>query len=72
MGAISKKGFVNIPRTMPYILNILDYLAKNNGGSPVGSTYLSLWCRDFGTGFIEIKDIDELVVEARFSGNAQA
>jgi hypothetical protein len=64
-----KKGFVNIPRAMPYILNILDYLSKNSGGTPVSSTYLSLWCRDFGTGFIEIKDIDELAVEAGFSGS---
>jgi len=64
-----KKGFVNIPRTMPYILKIIDNLSKRNGGSPLSATYLSLWCRDFGTAFIEIKDIDELASEAGFSGS---
>ena len=61
-----KKGFVNIPRAMPIILKILDALAPN--GKPVSSTYLALWCRDFGTGYIEIKDIDSLALESGFSG----
>lgn len=59
-----KVGFVNIPRAMPLILNIMDYLSSQ----PVSSTYLALWCRDFGTGFIEISDVDELAAEAGFTG----
>lgn len=59
-----KKGFVNIPRAMPLVLKIMDYLSPK----PVSSTYLSLWCRDFGTGFIEIHDIDTLAAEAGFNG----
>lgn len=64
-----KKGFVNVPRVMPLILNIMDYLVKKEGGKPVSNTYLALWCRDFGTAFLEIKDSDELASEAGFSGN---
>lgn len=64
-----KKGFVNIPRVMPLILKIMDYLSKKEGGKPVSNTYFALWCRDFGTAFVEIKDSDELASEAGFSGN---
>lgn len=65
----TKKGFVNIPRVMPLILKIMDYLSKKEGGKPVSETYFALWCRDFGTAFIEIKDSDELASDAGFSGN---
>ena len=65
----TKTGFVNIPRVMPLILNIMDYLVKKEGGKPVSNTYFALVCRDFGTAFIEIKDNDELASEAGFSGN---
>lgn len=61
-----KKGFVNIPRSLPLILKIMDVLSPK--GKPVSSTYLALWCRDFGTGFIEIKDLDLLAIEAGFKG----
>lgn len=59
-----KSGFVNIPRAMPLILKIMDHISPQ----PVSSTYLALWCRDFGTGLVEISDIDELAAEAGFTG----
>lgn len=59
-----KAGFVNIPRAMPLMLNIMNYLAPK----PVSDTYFALWCRDFGTGFVEINDLDLLALEAGFSG----
>lgn len=62
-------GFVNIPRAMPLILNIMDYLSKKQGGKPVSNTYFALWCRDYSTAFVEIKDSDELASEAGFSGS---
>ncbi len=49
----SKKGagFVIIPRTLPLIIQILDYLTKN---TPVGSTYLDLWSRVYDEGYVKL------------------
>lgn len=60
-----KGGFVNIPKAMPLVIKIMNHLTS---GSPVGATYLALWCRDFGTGFFEINDLDSLALEAGFTG----
>lgn len=62
-----KTGFVNIPRSMPYILNLIDYLAAKNGHKTLRDTYLALWCRDFGTAYVDIQDSSLLAVEAGFS-----
>jgi len=35
-------GYVMIPRTMPLVLRIMDWMAD---GKPVSRTYLDLWCR---------------------------
>ncbi len=35
-------GFTTMPRPMPQIIQIIDYLAHE--GKPVSRTYLSLWC----------------------------
>ncbi|XIX59785.1 hypothetical protein AB2E66_26590 (plasmid) [Escherichia coli] len=59
-------GFTTIPRTLNYINRIIDYLA--GAGSPVSQTYLSLWCRGFDEGFVEIRDKDALAFESGFSG----
>jgi len=60
------KGFTTIPRTMPHILDIMDDLAGK--GTPVSKVYLSLWCRVFDEGMLEIKSYDDLAFEAGFSG----
>ncbi|MXE70797.1 hypothetical protein FQ026_23100, partial [Escherichia coli] len=59
-------GFTTIPRTLNYINRIIDHLAGT--GSPVSQTYLSLWCRVFDEGFVEIRDKDALAFESGFSG----
>lgn len=60
------KGFTTIPRTMPHILDIMDDLAGK--GKPVSKVYLSLWCRVFDEGMLEIKSYEDLSFEAGFSG----
>jgi len=60
------KGFTTIPRTMPHILDIMDDLAGK--GTPVSKVYLSLWCRVFDEGMLEIKSYEDLAFEAGFSG----
>lgn len=60
------KGFTTIPRTLPYILDLLDNLSGS--GMPLFKTYLSLWCRSFDEGIIEIKSYADLAYESGFSG----
>ena len=61
-----KGGFVNIPKAMPLVFKIMGSLSS---GSAITATYLALWCRDYGTGFFEINDLDSLALEAGFTGN---
>lgn len=60
------KGFTTVPRTLNYINRIIDHLAGT--GSPVSQTYLSLWCRVFDEGFVEIRDKDSIAYESGFNG----
>jgi len=60
------KGFTTIPRTFPHMLDIMDDLAGK--GTPVSKVYLSLWCRVFDEGMLELKSYDEMAYEAGFSG----
>lgn len=60
------KGFTTIPRTLPYIIRIMDSMSEK--GSPLGSTYLALWCRVFDEGFIEIKENKTIAYESGFTG----
>lgn len=59
-------GFTTVPRTLNYINRIIDHLA--GAGSPVSQTYLSLWCRVFDEGFVEIRDKDAIAYESGFNG----
>lgn len=59
-------GFTTIPRTLPHINKILDKHAGK--GFPVSATYLSLWCRVFDEGFVEIRNPRDLAHESGFSG----
>ena len=59
-------GFTTVPRTMPQISRIMDKLAGK--GTPVSSTYFSLWCNVFDESFLEVKDKMRLSFESGFSG----
>lgn len=60
------KGFTTIPRTMPFILDIMDDLAGK--GTPISKAYLGLWCRVFDEGMLELKDYQDLASESGFTG----
>lgn len=59
-------GFTTVPRTMPYILQIMDDLADK--GKPISNLYLSLWCRAFDESMLEIRSMEQLAFESGFSG----
>lgn len=56
-------GFVIIPRTLPLIIQILDYLTKN---TPVGSTYLDLWSRVYDEGYVKLDKPAEQALASGF------
>ena len=59
------KGWLNIPRSMPVIMRILDSLTK---GQPVSATYLELWCRTFNDGFVTASKPREMAFFSGFDG----
>lgn len=62
---LAHKGFATIPKTMPFILKIMDEMTK---GAPVGSTYLSLWCSTWDDCFVQITKPAELATASGFGG----
>jgi hypothetical protein len=58
-------GFTTMPRTMTYLVNILDTMSK---GQPAGMTYLTLWCRLFFSGIVELPSEKQMAFEAGFTG----
>lgn len=58
-------GFTTIPRTIPFILNIMDALSK---GRPVSGAYLDLWCRSYDECFVVLNRPVEMAFSAGFSG----
>ena len=58
-------GWLNIPRSMPVILRILDSLTK---GQPVSATYLELWCRTYNDGFVTASRPLEMAFFSGFDG----
>src|ERR1700730_13317870 len=58
-------GFTTMPRTMAYIMNIIDSLTK---GQPAGMTYLTIWCRLFYSGIVELGTEKQMALEAGFTG----
>jgi hypothetical protein len=62
-----RTGFTTIPRTMSLIGQLLDRAAGK--GTPVLSTYLTLWCWIYDEGIVEIRNQRELAWESGFSGN---
>jgi len=59
------KGFTTIPRTMTYIMKIMDELSN---GKPVSSTYFTLWCHGSDESFIKNDNAKELAFESGFRG----
>lgn len=58
-------GWLNIPRSMPVIMRILDSLTK---GQPVSATYLELWCRTYNDGFVTASRLREMAFFSGFDG----
>ncbi|MFZ3007682.1 MAG: hypothetical protein WA047_16060 [Phenylobacterium sp.] len=61
----NKGGWLNIPRSFPIILRILDLLSK---GKPLSATYLDLWCRTFNDSFVIANKPREMAFASGFSG----
>jgi len=58
-------GYTTIPKTIPLILKIMDEMTK---GTPVSSTYLTLWCFTWDNGFASLRDRAAMVNAAGFGG----
>lgn len=58
-------GFTTMPRTTAYLMNIIDTLTK---GQPAGMTYLTIWCRLFLPGIVELATEKQMAFEAGFTG----
>lgn len=58
-------GFTTMPRTMSYLINIIDTLTK---GQPAGMTYLTIWCRLFYPGIVALASEKQMAFEAGFTG----
>lgn len=59
------KGWLNIPRSMPVIMRIMDSITK---GQPVSATYLELWCRTYNNGFVYVGNPREMAFFSGFDG----
>lgn len=58
-------GFTTMPRTMAYLMSIIDSLTK---GQPAGMTYLTIWCRLFFPGIVELASEKQMAFETGFTG----
>lgn len=58
-------GFTTIPKTMPLIMKAQDEMTK---GTPVSSTYLTLWCSTWDFSFVNITKPSRMADAAGFSG----
>lgn len=58
-------GWLSVPRPMPLLLQIMDYLSK---GKPVSSTYLDLWCRTYDDSFLVANKAREMAFFSGFTG----
>jgi hypothetical protein len=61
-----RDGFATMPRLMPQIMDIMDDLAGT--GTPVGQTYLEMWCRIRDENFLVLNKHEEMAFCAGFSG----
>lgn len=61
----ANKGFATIPKTLPYVLQIMDDLSK---GKRVSETFLGLWCETWDNSFVNISNPQSMALAAGFSG----
>lgn len=59
------KGFTTIPKTMPLIMKIMDEITK---GTPVSSTYLTLWCSTWDNSYVALGKSEEMAHSSGFGG----
>ena len=62
---LTHDGYMSVPRTLPYVMNIIDSFCK---GQPASRTYLGLWLRAYDEAVVIIENPMSLAVEAGFSG----
>ena len=58
-------GFTTMPRTMGYLINIINTLTK---GQPAGMAYLTIWCRLFFPGIVALASEKQMAFESGFTG----
>ncbi|CAG4883730.1 protein of unknown function [Georgfuchsia toluolica] len=58
-------GFTTMPRTMAYLMNMIGNLTK---GQNAGMTYLTIWCRLFYSGIVELPSEKQMAFETGFTG----
>jgi hypothetical protein len=65
-----RKGFSSIPRVMPILMNMIGDASKHVSAKsvPAGRSYLVLWCRVFGEGFVEVENEAIAASEAGYTG----
>lgn len=63
------KGFLTVPRTMPFLIQLIDGMTK---GKPAGNTYFVLWCHSMDHPMVEIKNEKDFALESGFSGERAA
>jgi hypothetical protein len=67
-------GFATMTRLMPWVLALIKELAsrrKKEGKAKCGdpsTSYVELWCRDFGQGLIRITEPDQCAFAAGYDG----
>jgi hypothetical protein len=60
----ANKGFATIPKTMPFILRIMDELSN---GKPLSATYLGLWCATWDNSMVNVAKHQEMARAAGFN-----
>ena len=58
-------GWLNIPRPLPLLMQIMDNLSK---GKPVSATYFDLWCRTYDDSFVVANKPREMAFFSGFTG----
>jgi hypothetical protein len=64
-GYSTADGWLNVPRALPLLLQIMDRLSN---GKPVSATYLDLWCRTFNDSFVVASKPREMAFFSGFTG----
>lgn len=60
-----KTGYTTIPRTMTYIMQIMNSLSS---GKPLSQTYMVLWCHTFDEYMVTVANPKLMAFEAGFTG----